>query len=144
MSGDCVRFLSSQTGIRESSANNTVVRAIRAIKSRIVHEQAQSIMFRDFYKTKLFWGKFRKTSRISANILRKVRSIHIICYANYREHEQFMNFGNSSRIISHKTKRTVMNTGYPNSSRTLFEQLFADRISRTQTPGGFNYIQYGR
>ena len=27
-----------------------------------------------------------------------------------------------------------MNTGYPNSSRTLFEQLFANSISRTQTP----------
>jgi hypothetical protein len=27
-----------------------------------------------------------------------------------------------------------MNTGYANSSRTLFEQLFANRISETQTP----------
>jgi len=28
-----------------------------------------------------------------------------------------------------------MNTGYPNSSQTLFDQLFANRISQAQTPG---------
>ena len=48
--------------------------------------------------------------------------------------EQFANYANSSRTVSVKTKRTIMNTGYANSSRTLFEQLFANRISETQTP----------
>ena len=33
-----------------------------------------------------------------------------------------------------------MNTGYPNSSQTLFEQLFANRISRTE-PGTFRNRQ---
>ena len=40
----------------------------------------------------------------------------------------------TEQTASLKTKRTIMNTGYANSSRTFFEQLFANRISETQTP----------
>ena len=43
-------------------------------------------------------------------------------------------FANSWRTVALKTKRTIMNTSYPNSSQTLFERLFASRIARTQTP----------
>ena len=48
--------------------------------------------------------------------------------------EQFANYANSSRTVSLKATRTIMNTGYANSSQTLFEQLFANKISETQTP----------
>ena len=51
--------------------------------------------------------------------------------------EQFANIANSSRTVSLKTKRTIMNIVYVNISRTLFEKLFANRISETQTPGNF-------
>ena len=43
------------------------------INPRTVCEQAWSIMFRDFYKTRVLWGIVWKISRILANISRKVR-----------------------------------------------------------------------
>ena len=48
--------------------------------------------------------------------------------------KQFANYANSWRTVSLKTKWTIMNTGYANRSWTLFEQLFTNRISETQTP----------
>ena len=36
-----------------------------------------------------------------------------------------------------------MNTGYANSSRTLFEQLFTNRISETQTPDHLQFTKRG-
>ena len=82
-------------------------------------------MLWDFYKTRVLWLIFWKIYRISANISRKNSEIRVISKANSSR---------TTRTVSLKPTRTIMNTGYANSSRTLFEQLFANRIGETQTP----------
>ena len=134
----CARFLnsptsspivanSSRTGVRESSANNTVVRA--SVNSRINSRTSPVYYVQGFLQNSRTLGDLLKNipyySEYFAKALRKCcelfRSIHIICWANYRE--QFANFGNGLRIISQKTKRTIMNTGYTeqfaNNVRTI-------------------------
>ena len=86
-------------------------------------------MFRGFHKNRVLWGDISKYvpcfSEYFAKSSRNLRNIL---------GEQFVNNADSSRTVSLKTKRTIMNTGYANSSRALFEQLFANRIRETQTP----------